>query len=156
VLEAHGVGYSTLRVAFLSYEQMAVELNRGTIDAAIAVGAAPSLKSQGGLRLLPVSRKVTNEMRRSYPFAKPMVLPPGDWPGQPEVETVGADSLLICRKDLSEDLVYRIAKAFFDILPELAAQQSWVAQIDPSDAPATPIPLHAGAARYYRERQILR
>lgn len=156
VLEAHGVGYSTLQVAFLSYEQMAIALSRGTLDAAIAVGAAPSLKSQGGLRLLPVSRKVTNEMRRNYPFAKPMVLPAGEWPGQPEVETVGADSLLICRKDLSEDIVYRIAKAFFNVLPELSQQQPRVAQIDPLDAPATPIPLHPGAARYYRERQILR
>lgn len=156
VLEAHGVGYSTLKVAFLSYEQMALELSRGTLDAAIAVGATPALKSQAGLRLVPVSRKVTNEMRKTYPFAKPMVLPPGDWPGQPEVQTVGADSLLICRKDLSEDTVYRIAKAFFGILPELSVQQSPVAQIDPADAPATPIPLHPGAARYYRERQILR
>lgn len=156
VLEAHGVGYAALDVAFLSYEQMAAELMRGTLDAAIGVGAVPTLKSQPGLRLIPVRRSVTNEMRKNYPFAKPMVLPAGDWPGQGEVETVGADSLLICRKDLSEDIVYRIAKAFFEILPELSEQQSRVAKIDPSDAPATPIPLHPGAARYYRERQILR
>ena len=26
--------------------------------------------------------------------------------------------------------------------------------IDPEQAPATPIPLHPGAARYYREREI--
>jgi len=28
------------------------------------------------------------------------------------------------------------------------------ALIDPEQAPATPIPLHPGAARYYREREI--
>jgi TRAP transporter TAXI family solute receptor len=95
-------------------------------------------------------------MRKNYPFAKPMILPASDWHGLRDVETVGADSLLICRKDLPEEIVYRIAKAFFEVLPELSRQQPRVAQIDPSDAPATPIPLHPGAARYYRERQILR
>ena len=30
------------------------------------------------------------------------------------------------------------------------------ALIDPEQAPAAPIPLHPGAARYYREREILR
>jgi TRAP transporter TAXI family solute receptor len=156
VLEAHGINYSALEIAFHSYEQLADELSRGTLDAAIAVGAAPALKSKPRTRLLPVTRKVTNEMRKNYPFAKPMILPASDWHGLRDVETVGADSLLICRKDLPEEIVYRIAKAFFEVLPELSRQQPRVAQIDPSDAPATPIPLHPGAARYYRERQILR
>ena len=35
-------------------------------------------------------------------------------------------------------------------------QTGEAALIDPEEAPAAPIPLHAGAARYYREREILR
>ena len=41
-------------------------------------------------------------------------------------------------------------------LPALARDHGEAALIDPEQAPATPIPLHAGAARYYREREILR
>jgi TRAP transporter TAXI family solute receptor len=156
VLEAHALSYSELEIVFLPYEEMARELGRGKLDAAIAVGAAPALKAQPKTRLLPVTRQVTNEMRKNFAFVKPMILPAADWHGDGDVETVGADSLLVCRKDLREEVVYGIAKAFFNVLPELSQQQPRVARIDPSDAPATPIPLHPGAARYYRERQILR
>jgi TRAP-type uncharacterized transport system substrate-binding protein len=38
----------------------------------------------------------------------------------------------------------------------MARDHGEAALIDPDQAPATPIPLHAGAARYYREREILR
>ena len=38
----------------------------------------------------------------------------------------------------------------------LARDHGEAALIDPEEAPAAPIPLHAGAARYYREREILR
>ena len=72
------------------------------------------------------------------------------------VETLGAEWLLVCRSDLSEDLVYQLTRAFFEQLPALARDHGEAALIDPEQAPAAPIPLHAGAARYYREREVLR
>ena len=47
-------------------------------------------------------------------------------------------------------------RAFFEQLPALARDHGEAALIDPEQAPAAPIPLHAGAARYYREREVLR
>ena len=72
------------------------------------------------------------------------------------IETLGSEWLLVCRSDLSEDLVYQLTREFFAQLPALARDHGEAALIDPEQAPAAPIPLHAGAARYYREREILR
>jgi TRAP-type uncharacterized transport system substrate-binding protein len=50
-------------------------------------------------------------------------------------------------------LVYGVTKAFFQALPELSAFDTPpLRQMNTEDASATPIPLHEGAARYYREQ----
>jgi TRAP-type uncharacterized transport system substrate-binding protein len=49
-----------------------------------------------------------------------------------------------------------LTKRFFDVLPSLPSSPDVLGFIDLDQAPATPIPLHEGAARYYREREILR
>ena len=67
--------------------------------------------------------------------------------------TIGLDGLLVCRSGLDTDMVYGVTKAFFQALPELSAFDAPpLRQMNPEDASATPIPLHEGAARYYREQ----
>lgn len=42
------------------------------------------------------------------------------------------------------------------ILPRLSSELDFLKDMDPERAPATPIPLHPGATRYYRERLLRR
>lgn len=94
--------------------------------------------------------------RENHPFFLPLTIPPRTYSSQQTpIETVGVDNVLLCRADLDEELVYRLTKAFFEALPDLAATHPSAGLIDADLAPATAIPLHAGAARYYRERELL-
>jgi TRAP transporter TAXI family solute receptor len=137
-------------------------LGKGEIDAVFSANplmlpSARTLNQTVPLRLLPIKRAVINELRGSYPFLRPVTVAANQLPGQDTpIETLGAEWLLVCRSDLSEDLVYQLTRAFFEQLPAMARQHGEAALIDPEQAPAAPIPLHAGAARYYREREILR
>ncbi|MDR1988668.1 MAG: hypothetical protein LBQ09_00385, partial [Acidobacteriaceae bacterium] len=70
--------------------------------------------------------------------------------------TVGMDVLLLSRADLPEPLVYDLAKTLFASVPQLAAAHAAAGNIDPERGPTATIPLHPGAARYYREREILK
>jgi TRAP-type uncharacterized transport system substrate-binding protein len=45
---------------------------------------------------------------------------------------------------------------FFEALPAQPFLQDALRFMDLDQAPATPIPLHEGAARYYRERELMR
>ena len=121
------------------------------------LAAAGALGHTVPLRFLPIDRAVINRLRGSWPFLKPVTIAANQLPGQSRpVETMGSEWLLVCRSDLSEDLVYQLTREFFAQLPALARAHGEAALIDPEQAPAAPIPLHAGAARYYREREILR
>jgi TRAP-type uncharacterized transport system substrate-binding protein len=82
-----------------------------------------------------------------------MLIAGGAYPKQSlPVRTIGVHSLLLCRVDLDEGLVYRLTKALFQSLAEQSNELLWSVDLD--RAAATPIPLHAGAARYYREREL--
>jgi uncharacterized protein len=162
VLGAHGMSYADVQPIFEATATLMPKLGTGEIDAVFSanplmLAAAQSLSQTVPLRLLPIGRTVTNRLRGSYPFLKPVTVAANQLPGQSQpIETLGAEWLLVCRSDLSEDLVYQLTRAFFEQLPAMARDHGEAALIDPEQAPAAPIPLHAGAARYYREREILR
>jgi TRAP-type uncharacterized transport system substrate-binding protein len=63
------------------------------------------------------------------------------------VRTIGIEEVLVCRADLDEELVYAVMAAYFATFPA-------VTPINLDRAPATPVPLHPGAARYYRQREL--
>jgi TRAP transporter TAXI family solute receptor len=162
VLGAYGMSYDDVEPTFQPTGQIVPKLGLGEIDAVFSanplmLAAARTLSETVPLRLLPISRTVINTLRGSYPFLKPVTVAANQLHGQDRpIETLGSEWLLVCRSDLSEDLVYQLTREFFAQLPAMARDHGEAALIDPEQAPATPIPLHAGAARYYREREILR
>ncbi|HEY7187821.1 MAG TPA: TAXI family TRAP transporter solute-binding subunit [Vicinamibacterales bacterium] len=162
LLNAHGMSYADVQPIFEPTDSLLPKLGSGQIDAVftanpLMLATAQALGQTVPLRLLPIGRTVTNRLRGSYPFLRPVTVAANQLPGQHvPTETLGAEWLLVCRSDLAEDLVYQLTRAFFDQLPAMAREHGEAALIDPEQAPAAPIPLHAGAARYYREREILR
>ena len=42
------------------------------------------------------------------------------------------------------------------MLPQLTEEMPFLKGMVPERAPATPVPLHTGAALYYRERELMR
>lgn len=162
LLSAHGMSYADVRPIFEPTDNLMPKLGSGQIDAVFSANpliltTTRALSQTVPLRMLPIGRAEVNRLRGSYPFLKPVTVAANELPGQRKpIETLGAEWLLVCRSDLPEDRVYELTREFFEQLPELARDHGEAALIDPEQAPAAPIPLHAGAARYYREREILR
>jgi TRAP transporter TAXI family solute receptor len=158
VLEAHELAYSSVRPTFIENDEMPSQMLRGELDAAIMVSTPLSDRFSppdgSHLRLVPVRREIINQIRARYPFVKLVDTARGNG-SQADHGTVGVDSVLVCRKDLSEEIVYQLTKEFLSMLSSLS-RSAPQAGLDPDQAAATPIPLHAGAARYYREQQILK
>jgi hypothetical protein len=115
------------------------------------------MAAQTGAKLLAIEGPAIDRLRHDYPFLRLTAIPAATYPSHSApIRTIGVDNLLLCRSDLDEELVYELTKNFFAALPELAAEQISLRQMDFAQAPATPIPLHEGAARYYRERELFR
>jgi uncharacterized protein len=160
LLEAFGVPLSTVHVEPLQFNEAAGRLVEGTLDAmfddAIYPAESVRLASKGGAHLLPLVGPPIERLRHEYPFFRTAVIPQDSYPGVTQaVHTIGVDSLLICRKDLDESVVYDLTKHFFEALPALSSSLDALRFMDLDESPATPIPLHDGAARYYRERELL-
>jgi uncharacterized protein len=162
VLEAFGFRRSdVVEVENLRFDEAARRLVDGSLDAMFdtAIYPAESVETaaEAGARLLPVVGPSIERLRRDYPFFRPAVIPRGTYPGiAGAVRTIGVDSLLLVSRDLDESLVHDLTKGFFDALPSLSSSVDALRFMDLEQSPATPIPLHAGAARYYRERELLR
>jgi len=72
------------------------------------------------------------------------------------MHTLSIDVLLLGRAGLDDALVHRLTSILFQVLPQLGAELTFLRSMDPDRAPATPIPLHPGAARFYREKELSR
>ena len=160
LLQAHGVDPATVTARAALFADIISGVTDGTIDVGIISAGYPvpaiEAGARAGLRFLDVDPIAVERVRENHPFFLPLTIPPRTYSAQATpIETVGVDNVLLCRADLDEELVYRLTKAFFEALPDLAATHPSAGLIDADLAPATAIPLHAGAARYYRERELL-
>lgn len=81
------------------------------------------------------------------------VIPADTYPGQTkQIRTIAQPNFLVVRADVDEDAVYRITKTIYENLPFLNAIHGATKAMAVEKAIAgLPIPLHPGAARYYRE-----
>jgi len=158
ILRAYGVDPATVLLQPTgSVEEYIADLSSGKLDAMFVLSRYPVDNVSGALErgshLLPLAGDPIEQLHRQYPFFRPMLIAGGAYPKQSlPVRTIGVHSVLLCRVDLDEGLVYRLTKALFQSLAEQSNELLWSVDLD--RAAATPIPLHAGAARYYREREL--
>jgi uncharacterized protein len=161
VLKAFGVEIEAVHGERLGFDEAAKRVRAGTLDAMFDNATYPvssaRTATEAGALLIPIEGPATERLRREYPFLRVTSIPRGTYPHQTEpIHTIGVDSLLVCRNDLDERLVYDFTQRLFEVLPAVAARQTSLRFMDLEQAPAAPIALHEGAARYYREREFTR
>jgi uncharacterized protein len=161
VLRAFGLGLGDAHVEPLRYDEAASRLSSGELDALLVTGTYPlsavTAAASAGAVILPLDGDTIDRLRRDYPFFTRATIPAGTYHGQSRaIHTIGVHTLLVCRADLDETLVHDLTEQLFAILPLLPTPEAPLGRIDLARAPATPIPLHEGAARYYRERELTR
>jgi TRAP transporter TAXI family solute receptor len=154
-LEAYGIHLTDVQSHQLSYVETADKLAKGEMDAAFMTQIPPSqpivTATDAGATLVDIDGPVIELLRTRYQYLKRTMIPRATYPNQREpVRTIGVDLLLTCRAAVDEDVVYRLLEEYFAMRP------GTLLPADVERAPATPIPLHAGAARYYRQRELTR
>lgn len=154
MLQDLGIATAQRRAERIPNAELVSRLTKGEIDAAFSgfsVGSATVIAAmQQGARLVPIDDPAIEEMRTRYPYLKRTLIPRGTYPNQPEpIRTLGVDTLLVCRAELDDATVYAVLDAYFATQPATTPPNL-------ERAPATPIPLHPGAARYYRQRELSR
>jgi len=165
-LEGVGLSAADIDARPVNRDAAVEELRAGEVDAVFhrgndLSGTVSKLLKVPHVNFVPISRRETAMIRQRHPFLLPIWIPAGLYGNHAGFETIGIDTLLVCRDDLPEDQVYWITRALFESLAgeSLAGHTgstgaSEFQRVDLSQIRATPIPLHPGAARYYREREL--
>jgi TRAP transporter TAXI family solute receptor len=162
VLEVNGLKPTDLaQAARIDTAEAATRLQAGTLDAAIfTVGAGSGLVRDllagGRARLVPVPAAQIAQLRIKQPFYWTDEIPAGTYSGQPAaVSTPSLRVLLVTTANADEKAIYGLTRALLDNIPKLQAAHPAARSLSTDTAlRVVTVPLHPGALRVYRERNI--
>jgi uncharacterized protein len=155
IFEALGISAT---VRYGAWSSLSTQMQSGQLEALLGTAGVPfpvitELDRTEHVRFISLSADEITKLRNAMPEFSSSVVPAGSYPSlTADYQTIGLFNFGVASKDLPDDLVYAIVKAFFANHERLmeanpAARESVVANLDRN----TFIPYHPGAARYYRE-----
>ena len=85
-------------------------------------------------------------------------IPANTYTGQTtDVPTVAVMNFLVTHEGVSDEIVYQMTKQLFENLPQMVAAHKAASAISLKTAiQGMPLPLHPGAARYYKEMGLIK
>ena len=116
--------------------------------------------TKNGGRLIGLSRADAARIRKKYSFLKPLVVPAGTYPNQPDVITsVGSWSYVLARPTLDDDVAYRLARAIHRSYNKLVKRVAQAHETTPQNTVAAAprvANIHPGVQKYLRQIGIIR
>ena len=161
LLAAAGLGgEKDLKRKYLRPGPAAEELKGGSIDAMFLVGGYPvpairELAASAPIRLVPIEGKIVDGLKKDFSFYTRTEVPAGSYFGvDSATPSLGFSALWLVNADIDADLVYAITQSLWN-----PATAVLLAALDPIGnrirleraLDGLSVPLHPGAARYYRE-----
>jgi len=164
VLAAYGLSEDRLKAEYIKPSLAVARMEAGKLDAFFFVGGYPvrsiaTLARRRAITIVPIDGASARALVARNRFFLKDTIPAGTYRGVGRVRTVSVGAQLVVAADLPEALVYRLTKILWSpkTLKILRDGHAKGKQIRPERALAgLSIPLHPGAARYYRERGLLK
>jgi TRAP transporter TAXI family solute receptor len=112
-----------------------------------------------GAQLIPLTGPAIDKLVHAHPYYAYATIPGGMYANNPQpTQTYGVLATLVTSSKVSPDIVYTITKAVFDNLDEFKKLHPAFAHLDAAHMVKDGLsaPLHEGAARYYREKGLMK
>lgn len=163
LLDAHRMSKEDVSTQYLSFAESADQFKDKRIDAFMVTGGVPTaaimdVAALREIKILPIEDTMISILTARYPFLSAAVIPANSYKGvTTDVKTVAVNAVLIAHPKLSESVVYDLTKALFENQAELAAAHAKGKVLSlRGAATGVSIPLHPGAAKYYKEKGVLK
>jgi TRAP transporter TAXI family solute receptor len=161
ILTAAGLSYKDLgKVEYLPFaESVDLMKNRqlsATLQSAgLGVASLKDLSTSTEISVVSVPKEVVDKI--GPPFVSVMI-PANTYTGQDkDVPTAAVINYLVTSSAVSDDLAYQMTKLVYESLPELANSHAAGREIKLENAAeGSPVPLHPGAIRYYKEKGLIK
>ncbi|UQA53219.1 MULTISPECIES: TAXI family TRAP transporter solute-binding subunit [Vibrio] len=163
IMKGLNVDPDKFNLAYMGYGGSASALQNGTIDgmntpAGVPVGAVTQAFAALGkdISILSFTDEQIKEANGHYNLWTKYEIPANTYPGLDKpITTIAQPNFLAVREDISEEDVYQLTKAIYENLPFLQGiHKATKAMAIEKAIAGLPVPLHPGAARYYKEMGI--
>lgn len=160
ILGNAGLGLEDIVPHYLSFDESATSFQNKQIDAFFITAGLPNtaiveVANKIDVRLIGLDDADMAKLAEQYAYYVPVTVPAGTYNGMAEDVTVPAvGAVLICSKDLSEDLVYSLTSTLYEDTAELSHAKK--AEISAESAvKGIPVPFHPGAEKYFKEKGLI-
>lgn len=159
ILAAAGMTYKDLgKIEYLPFAESVELMKNRQLDATLqsaglGVASLRDLATSVEITVVEVPAAVVD--KAGPPFVK-VSIPANTYTGQTAaVPAAAVVNYLVTHEGVKEETVYQMTKAVFDSLPDLAAAHAAARSIKLESAlEGMPLPLHPGAARYFKEKGL--
>jgi TRAP transporter TAXI family solute receptor len=161
ILSAAGMTYKDLgKVEYLPFAESVDlmknrQLNATLQSAGLGVASLKDLSTSSQITVVSVPKEVVDKI--GPPFVA-TTIPANTYTGQDkDVPTAAVINYLVTSSKVSDDLAYEMTKLVFESLPELTTAHAAGKEIKlETAASGSPVPLHPGAIRYYKEKGLIK
>lgn len=164
VLKVNGMSYQSLSKANFqaSYTDAVSMMKDGhaqvfTLGTTAPASSVMDLASARDVKLVPVDDKTMGALKKMNAGYNRLIIKAGTYPKQTaDVPVVGYSTHLVVACDLPEQMVYTMVKTMAANVESMSATNASMKGLTPKDmAIDIGIPLHKGAARFYKESGAL-
>lgn len=161
ILSAAGMSLSALgRVETIPFGESTQRMLKNELDASLqsaglGVTSIKELTDNSDTVVVPVPPSVVSKLGPPFRVAR---IPADTYRGQwKPVPTASVMNYLVTSSSVSDELVYQMTKSLFDSIDELAIAHRAGHEIRLAAAVSrSPVPLHPGALKYYREKGLIK
>ena len=171
ILSCYGMTFKDFAsVDWLPFSGGAQRLQDKQSDVTVVVAGWPTaavveLAMSTDIVLVPIEEDAIKTLTQKFPFYSKVIIPKGTYKGmKQDVATITVMAQWVVDEQVPEDLVYKLTKALWekskdgmsgaDVLAKVHAKGKDVQLKTALDGMA--IPLHPGAAKYYKEKGLIK
>jgi len=162
ILKGAGLSYKDLgKVEYLGYAESVELIKNRQLDATLlssglGVAAVRDLATAVKIVVLPIPADIVTKIgEAAYQTG---TIPANTYNGQTtDVPTVAVQNFLVTHEGVPTDTVYQMTKSMFENLDVMSASHAAAKAIrKETAAKGSPVPLHPGAEKYYKEAGLLK
>jgi TRAP transporter TAXI family solute receptor len=167
VLEAYGLTFDNIKPEYVKGKAAAELVADGHADAYLTVTGAPNgaiteLAATKGVKMLTIDGAARDKLLKKIPFYCAASLPANTYAGQDkDVETIAVNTLLVTNVKVDDQLVYDVLKGLYDNKQaekflSKGHPRSKTIVLETALNSVEKEMLHPGAARFFREKGLLK
>lgn len=166
ILAAYGITEKDITPEFLKPNQAAEKLKDGSVDAFFFTGGFPAAaiselaSTGGGIDILPIDGDGAAKLKAASPFFADDSIPADTYKGIGAVKTVAVGAHLVTSAKIPEEVIYRVTKGLWSdktrAVLDAGHAKGKVIRKETSLAGIGGVPLHPGAAKFYKEAGLLK